>query len=73
LTDPRARTLEAYALDGGDWREIGRFAGGALVSVPPFEAVTVNLEDLWAPSQSSIVAASLMALAISELCVDFPP
>ena len=45
-----AHTLEAYALDGGAWREIGRFAGAALVSVAPFEAVVINLGDLWAPT-----------------------
>ena len=48
LIDPRAHTLEAYALEGGAWREIGRYAGGACVSVAPFEAVTIQLEDLWA-------------------------
>jgi Uma2 family endonuclease len=50
LLDPLAHTLEAYALDGGAWREIGRFAGVAEVSVAPFEAVTINLDDLWAPT-----------------------
>jgi Uma2 family endonuclease len=50
LLDPRARTLEAYSLDGDAWREIGRFAGGARVSVAPFEAVTISLDDLWAPT-----------------------
>jgi hypothetical protein len=49
LVDPRANTLEAYALEGGAWREIGRFAGGARVSVAPFEAVTINLDGMWAP------------------------
>uniref|UniRef100_UPI0025E9D1B3 Uma2 family endonuclease n=1 Tax=uncultured Thiodictyon sp. TaxID=1846217 RepID=UPI0025E9D1B3 len=29
LIDPVAHTLEAYTLDGGAWREIGRFAGAA--------------------------------------------
>lgn len=48
LIDPRAHTLEAYALEGDAWREIGRFAGGARVSLPPFEAVTISLDDLWA-------------------------
>ncbi|WP_373508881.1 Uma2 family endonuclease [Thiocapsa sp.] len=48
LIDPRAHTLEAYTLEGGDWREIGRFAGGAQVSVAPFDAVTIALNDLWA-------------------------
>ena len=50
LIDPRAHTLEAYARDGGAWREIGRFAGGARVSVAPFEAVQIALDDLWAPT-----------------------
>jgi Uma2 family endonuclease len=50
LVDPVAHTLEAYALEGGAWREIGRYAGAALVSVAPFAAVTINLDDLWAPT-----------------------
>ena len=50
LIDPLTHTLEAYALEGEAWREIGRFAGAALVSVAPFDAVTINLGDLWAPT-----------------------
>lgn len=50
LVDPRAHTLDAYALEAGAWRAIGRFAGGARVSVAPFEAVTISLDDLWAPT-----------------------
>jgi Uma2 family endonuclease len=50
LLDPRARTLEAYALDAGSWREIGRFAGSERVSVAPFEAVMIDLDDLWVPN-----------------------
>jgi Uma2 family endonuclease len=50
LLDPLAHTLEAYALEGGAWREIGRFAGAALVCVAPFAAVTIDLGDLWAPT-----------------------
>jgi hypothetical protein len=42
--------LEAYALDAGAWREIGRFAGTERVAVAPFGAVTINLADLWAPT-----------------------
>ena len=49
LLDPRARTLEAYALDAGAWREIGRFAGSDQVRVAPFDAITIDLNDLWAP------------------------
>jgi Uma2 family endonuclease len=50
LIDPRARILEAYALEAGSWREIGRFAGSDRVSVAPFDAVTINLADLWVPT-----------------------
>lgn len=50
LVDPRARTLEAYALEASAWVEIGRFAGGATVAVTPFEAVAFDLGDLWAPT-----------------------
>lgn len=49
LIDPQTRTLEAYALDGGVWRELGRFAGTTRVSVAPFDAVSINLGTLWAP------------------------
>jgi Uma2 family endonuclease len=50
LIDPLAHTLEAYALDGGNWREIARIAGGTQVVMPPFEAVMIRLDDLWAPT-----------------------
>jgi len=50
LIDPEAHTLEAYALEGGVWREIGRFADTDRVSVVPFDAVTIDLGDLWAPT-----------------------
>ncbi len=50
LVDPFAHTLEAYALQSGAWHEIGRFAGSAAVSVAPFEAVSIRLDDLWAPT-----------------------
>ena len=51
LIDPLARTLEAYALDAGEWREIGRFGGDDQVAVPPFDAVTIDLAGLWVPSE----------------------
>jgi Uma2 family endonuclease len=50
LIDPQARALEAQALDAGAWREIGRFSGTERVAVAPFDAVTINLADLWAPT-----------------------
>jgi len=47
--DPRNRTLEAYALEGQNWREIGRYGGDQQAAVSPFEVVTVRLADLWMP------------------------
>jgi hypothetical protein len=54
LVDPKARTLEAYQLEGDAWQEIGRFAGADQVAVPPFQAVTVNLDGLWLPTQPEV-------------------
>jgi Uma2 family endonuclease len=51
LIDPKARTLEAYQLEGDAWRECGRFTGADQVAVPPFEAVTLDLDGLWLPPQ----------------------
>lgn len=51
LLDPVAHLLEACTLEGGTWREIGRFAGAAAVSVAPFDAATIGLDDLWAPTE----------------------
>lgn len=53
LVDPLKRTLEAYALRDGDWVEIGRFGGTDKVAVPPFDAVTIDLTDLWVPDEAS--------------------
>lgn len=49
LIDPSKRTLEAYALADGGWREIARHRESERVSVPPFEAVTIDLAELWVP------------------------
>ena len=48
LVDPLARTLEAY-----QWREEGWLLSATLqgddpVCVPPFDAITFSLADLWA-------------------------
>ncbi len=51
LLDPRARTLEAYQLEGDAWQEIGRYSGADKAAVPPFEAVTLDLDGLWLPTQ----------------------
>ncbi|MCU0834748.1 MAG: Uma2 family endonuclease [Chromatiaceae bacterium] len=53
LIDPLKRTLEAYALADGGWREIARYRESGRVSVPPFEAVTIELAELWVPMSSA--------------------
>ncbi len=47
LLDPRTRTIEAYALEQGEWQAIGRFTGDTVVGIPPFDAVTIDLAVLW--------------------------
>jgi Uma2 family endonuclease len=49
LVDPLRRTLEAYTLADGAWVGIGRFEGEHRVSVAPFDAIAIDLTDLWVP------------------------
>ncbi len=51
LIDPIERVLEAYRLDAGAWLEIGRFSATDQVAVPPFDAVSIDLEGLWVPAR----------------------
>jgi Uma2 family endonuclease len=48
LVDPLQRTLEVLALEHGQWRLIGRHEGREVVRVAPFEAVELELGELWA-------------------------
>lgn len=48
LIDPDARTLEAFALDRGAWRLLATRVGDAEVALPPFDAISFPLADLWA-------------------------
>ncbi|NMO20625.1 Uma2 family endonuclease [Pyxidicoccus fallax] len=47
LVAPRARTLEVYRLQDGDWRKLGEHAGNAEVRAEPFEALPLKLALLW--------------------------
>ena len=49
FVDPVARSLEAYVLRGGKWVEIATLHEDATVSLPPFEAISFSLGDLWPP------------------------
>ena len=48
LVDPLARTLEAFALREDGWLLIATLQEDDPVQVPPFDAVSFSLADLWA-------------------------
>lgn len=50
LIDPIARTLEAFRHDGGVWVLAMALGDAAAAPVPPFEATTLALADLWPPA-----------------------
>lgn len=47
LVDPVEQALEAFALDNGHWRLIAAVEHHDAVCIPPFDAVTFRLADLW--------------------------
>ena len=49
FVDPIARSLEARVLRGGKWVAIATLHDDATVSLPPFEAISFSLGDLWPP------------------------
>ena len=49
LVDPDARSLEAFMLRGTEWVLIDKLFDDAPVSLPPFEAISFNLGELWPP------------------------
>jgi len=48
LVDPIARLLEAYELQQGRWVLLATLKDDDSVSLPPFDAVSFSLADLWA-------------------------
>ncbi len=48
LIDPIQHTLEGFSLHQGQWLLIGVLEGEAEVALAPFEAVTFDLDALWA-------------------------
>ena len=47
LIDPRLQILEAYELRDGGRQRLGAWNGDQTVRVPPFDAITIALADLW--------------------------
>jgi len=49
LVDPKARSLAAFALRGRRYALLRKLVGDADASLPPFDAITFSLADLWLP------------------------
>ena len=47
LVDPKRRTLEAFALQQGEWRALAKASGNETISVAPFDALQLVLSNLW--------------------------
>lgn len=47
IVDPEARTLDAFELREGFWALIAGLKDDEPVAVPPFEAISFSLGDLW--------------------------
>ena len=49
FVDPVAQSLEAFQLLGARWVLIDKLFDNASVSLPPFEAISFDLDSLWPP------------------------
>lgn len=47
LVDPKQRSLEAYALDDGEWRLLSEASSNDTIAVAPFDALQLDLISLW--------------------------
>lgn len=47
--DPAVKVLEALQLRDGGWSDVGAWDGDARVRAAPFEAVELDLSELWLP------------------------
>lgn len=48
LVDPLAQLLLVFRLDAGAWREVGVYSEDDRVRAEPFEALEIDLAELWA-------------------------
>jgi Uma2 family endonuclease len=53
LVDPRSQVLEVYKRAGTLWTLIQAFQGHSLVRAEPFDAIELNLGDLWIPGEDA--------------------
>jgi Uma2 family endonuclease len=52
MVDPEARTLEALELDGGRWVETGAWDEDAVVRIPPFAALELEVGRVFLPREA---------------------
>lgn len=52
LLDPNARTLEAFELRDDSWVLLGTWSDGDHARVPPFDAMELDVGDLFLPRPS---------------------
>ncbi len=50
FVDPDERSLEAFVLRNNDWVLIDKLLDHAIVSLPPFDAISFDLSELWSPN-----------------------
>ena len=53
VIDPRARTLEVYRLHDGLWTQVSTHEADEKVRAEPFEAVELDLANLWVTEEAS--------------------
>lgn len=47
LVDPKSQALEAFGLQAGQWRRLAEASGNETISVVPFDALQLDLGNLW--------------------------
>ena len=49
ILDPQRKTIEAFELTDGNYKEVGAGANDDVVRLPPFSKLRIPLADLWQP------------------------
>lgn len=52
LIDPEKKTLEIYLREGKKWMLLNSFGGDELIRAAPFDAIEIDLGDLWLPDDN---------------------
>ena len=47
LADPAPKTLDAFVLENGRWSLLKSFVGGIKATIPPFDAIEIDLAVVW--------------------------